>query len=364
MTIKGYVVRGQDRQLKGAQVWATADGVSMRRERAKLYGDVDAAVGAWAELRRCSWCADARILAVAEDGTETPLPSYEDALAQISDAHAALDEVVARRDAIDGPALPLPVRAATAAKIVAGLAQRSEEATAEVERIREEVAAWKDQASANAHGCEQRKAFQEAAEQERDEARAQLADNAARLRFLEERADVAAREIARLRAQKENAKRDLGAIDAAIPTSIVPTCTEHGDPMGLAARVRILAVEATCEVETAKELAAARAEIERLRGVVDLARRLVQGSDLGLTGGGHAGITCDEEPLAALVAIFEAEREAERLIPGLVCAECDRPIYRGSAYGGKGGHAAHRACRNWPAGTVLRIAGAQEGPAS
>ena len=49
MTIKGYVVRGQDRQLKGAQVWATADGVSMRRERAKLYGDVDAAVGVVAD---------------------------------------------------------------------------------------------------------------------------------------------------------------------------------------------------------------------------------------------------------------------------------------------------------------------------
>lgn len=82
MTIKGYVVRGQDRQLRGADVWATADGVGMKRERAKLY-DVAAAVGAWAELRRCSWCADARILAVAEDGTETPLPSYEDALAEI-----------------------------------------------------------------------------------------------------------------------------------------------------------------------------------------------------------------------------------------------------------------------------------------
>jgi hypothetical protein len=89
MTIKGYVVRGQDRQLKGAQVWATADGVSMRRERAKLYGDVDAAVGAWAELRRCSWCAGARILAVHADGTETPQPTYEEALAEIAEIETA-----------------------------------------------------------------------------------------------------------------------------------------------------------------------------------------------------------------------------------------------------------------------------------
>ena len=91
--------------------------------------------------------------------------------------------------------------------------------------------------------------------------------------------------------------------------------------------------------------------------IVDLARRLIQSSDLNTTSGQRAGITCDEEPYSALVAIFEAEREAERLIPGLVCAECDRPIYRGQGYAGKGGHAAHKACRNWPKGTAFKIAG-------
>ena len=110
---------------------------------------------------------------------------------------------------------------------------------------------------------------------------------------------------------------------------------------------------------------AAERERDKALAIVVLARRLVQGSDLGSTGGGHAAITCDEEPYAALAAIFEAEREAERLIPGLVCAECDRPIYKGQEYGGKGGHAAHKACRNWPKGTALKVAGtAQEGPAS
>ena len=59
----------------------------------------------------------------------------------------------------------------------------------------------------------------------------------------------------------------------------------------------------------------------------------------------------------ALREIIDAEDEAARTIPGLVCAECDRPIYRGDKYAGKGGHAAHANCRNWPKGQAFKTAG-------
>jgi len=91
--------------------------------------------------------------------------------------------------------------------------------------------------------------------------------------------------------------------------------------------------------------------------IVDHARRLIQSADLDSTNGERAGLSCDEAPYRALVQHFEAEREAARTIPGLVCAECDRPIYRGEQYAGKGGHAAHKACRNWPKGTTFKVAG-------
>lgn len=59
----------------------------------------------------------ARIFAIAPDGTETPLPSYEEALAEIAAAHEALDPVVARRDAVTAPPLSLAVRCTTAVQI-------------------------------------------------------------------------------------------------------------------------------------------------------------------------------------------------------------------------------------------------------
>jgi hypothetical protein len=98
-------------------------------------------------------------------------------------------------------------------------------------------------------------------------------------------------------------------------------------------------------------------EIERLRGIVDDARRLIRSADLDVTSGHRANLTCDEEPYMALRDLFEAEREAERTIPGLVCTECDQPIYRGAEYAGRTGDAAHRACRNWPKGTTFKVAG-------
>lgn len=101
-----------------------------------------------------------------------------------------------------------------------------------------------------------------------------------------------------------------------------------------------------------------------LKKVYDLTRKLIQSANLHGTSGERASLSCDEEAYSALVEHFEVEREAERIIPGLVCAECDEPIYRGAQYAGKGGHAAHRACRNWPKGTTFKTAGeAQQGAA-
>ncbi len=99
---------------------------------------------------------------------------------------------------------------------------------------------------------------------------------------------------------------------------------------------------------------------EEALAIVDLARRLIRSSDLKVTTGppaNRARIDCDDDPREALFSLFYAEEEAERTIPGLVCAECDRPICKGQTYGGKGGHAAHKACRNWPAGTAFKTAG-------
>lgn len=96
---------------------------------------------------------------------------------------------------------------------------------------------------------------------------------------------------------------------------------------------------------------------EEALAIVDLARRLIRSGILHATAGGLAKLTCNEEPYAALSALFFAEEEAARTIPGLVCTECDRPIYRGSEYAGRTGDAAHKACRNWPKGTTFRKAG-------
>ena len=115
-----------------------------------------------------------------------------------------------------------------------------------------------------------------------------------------------------------------------------------------------------CVALECEHVRALLAELERLRTIGSLARHLIQSADLNTTSGERAGITCDEEPFTALQSIFEAEREAARTIPGFVCAECDRPIYRGVQYAGKGGHAAHKRCRDWPKGTTFKVAGNSE----
>ena len=65
-----------------------------------------------------------RIFSVGEDGAETMLPTYEEALAEIAAAHAALDPIVGRRDAASDPPLCLTTRATTAATIALDLADK------------------------------------------------------------------------------------------------------------------------------------------------------------------------------------------------------------------------------------------------
>jgi hypothetical protein len=86
-TAKGYVVRGKcdGREVRphrddGAFSPAATSAATFREH---VFESAGGASGAFAHLTRCG-CTDVRILAVAEDGTETPLPSYEEALAQLS----------------------------------------------------------------------------------------------------------------------------------------------------------------------------------------------------------------------------------------------------------------------------------------
>lgn len=91
-----------------------------RQDRRYLLSEVHAADAALAAL------------GVTDDGR----PLAERIAAAFEAVHAALDPVVARRDARDAPPLPLATRAATAARIADDLSTRSEKLTDEVMRAR------------------------------------------------------------------------------------------------------------------------------------------------------------------------------------------------------------------------------------
>lgn len=89
MSAKGYVVRGK-RGSDGAEIAAwTHDGGIGSPVSAARFRTSGQACGA-ADALTYRGCTDVTIFAVAEDGTETPLPSYEDALAEISGADTVL----------------------------------------------------------------------------------------------------------------------------------------------------------------------------------------------------------------------------------------------------------------------------------
>lgn len=115
--IKGYMVRGKWRD--GRDVYAfwwtaigdvqwTVDRDVEPKDGTLLFATIGDAIKA---MLKSSHLADVRIHAVAEDGTETLLPSYEEALAQwredarqmqalYEETHRALDAAVVERDAL------------------------------------------------------------------------------------------------------------------------------------------------------------------------------------------------------------------------------------------------------------------------
>lgn len=91
--IKGYVVRGKDEY--GATVAASGIGgtIGPYPDRQTIFETGSAAAGAYYALT-CYGCTDVHIYAVHADGTETPVPSYERALAEIRAIDAALTAAI------------------------------------------------------------------------------------------------------------------------------------------------------------------------------------------------------------------------------------------------------------------------------
>lgn len=83
VNVKGYVVRWDD--ARGQALYAIRDSTSTVREDATVFATIREAV-----IEAGDGFATARIVAVVEDGTETPLPTYEEALAQLDAVRAAL----------------------------------------------------------------------------------------------------------------------------------------------------------------------------------------------------------------------------------------------------------------------------------
>ena len=99
MIAKGYVVRGKlsksEQRVYVFRLWHVEPKFRIMPNRAEEFPDVGTALFATlpeaAEAYRgMGHLRDIRIFAVAEDGTETPLPTYEEALAQLDAVRAAL----------------------------------------------------------------------------------------------------------------------------------------------------------------------------------------------------------------------------------------------------------------------------------
>lgn len=132
MGIKGYVVRGVGK-ASGRERWVQQDDdvfyLVPSRENATMLVTISCAVEVVANVSLDS----ARIVAVADDGTETLLPSYEEALAQIEripgleqanrEAHQAIAALKAKiaRITIVPPPHDLTPSEVTLARILAAL---------------------------------------------------------------------------------------------------------------------------------------------------------------------------------------------------------------------------------------------------
>ena len=130
--MKGYVVRGtwQGGPDVYAYWWSAIGGVhwtvhrhAVPKDATLLFATLGEAIAA---LLKSSHLSDVRVFAVADDGTETALPSYEDAIGQrnafrdhLAIADKRADAAVAERDALlipldrvdcDGKSLPGELR--------------------------------------------------------------------------------------------------------------------------------------------------------------------------------------------------------------------------------------------------------------
>ncbi len=143
MSTKGYVVRGKDADA-GDTLWAydpqIRTAATETRVDASLLETPSDALAASVALS--DHCKDVTILAVFEDGSETPLPNYEEALAEIE--RLSRSEAACVREALEQVGVARAERdeaRAEIARLKADLlllgALKSEEVAPVIERFRE-----------------------------------------------------------------------------------------------------------------------------------------------------------------------------------------------------------------------------------
>jgi hypothetical protein len=104
VTIKGYVVRGTDHEGERCAAYVWQDG---HDEMDALSSDEHTVFMEFARADRARgmmWvrcCTGVRIFAVADDGTETALPTYEEALAQVERLAARIEAMLEDPEGVD-----------------------------------------------------------------------------------------------------------------------------------------------------------------------------------------------------------------------------------------------------------------------
>jgi hypothetical protein len=93
----GYIVRGKD--APGQPARGTCYGYATEGLTSYQFASLSGAIEAVSSMAKVG-CTDVRIFAVGADGTETPLPTYEEALSMLDKADDAIDacDVVIDRD--------------------------------------------------------------------------------------------------------------------------------------------------------------------------------------------------------------------------------------------------------------------------
>jgi hypothetical protein len=145
VSAKGYVVRGKDGRAvadidgEGTHWFGPEDGDAATKEY--LHRHMRSALSTWFWATESGH--DVRIFAVAENGTETPLPTYEEALAEVRRGREPVDEGVFR---------PHVEREAALASENATLRAEVEQLTKDRDRMRGVVIAVNDALFDVCHG--------------------------------------------------------------------------------------------------------------------------------------------------------------------------------------------------------------------